>query len=80
VDVVRAIVGVSPTLAFGFGGGGTGDGQCGYVFNGTAWAKMPTDIPAMNQARAVFRATDGTIYVGGNDVDSKPCIVVGTRR
>ncbi len=80
VDVVRAIVGVSPTLAFGFGGGGTGDGQCGYVFNGTTWSKMPTDIPAMNQARAVFRATDGTIYVGGNDVDSKPCIVVGTRR
>lgn len=79
-DVVRAVVGISPTLAFGFGAGGTSDGQCGYFFNGTSWAAMPQDIPAMNQASTAFRASNGNLYVGGNDVNSSPCVVVGTRR
>ncbi len=80
VEFISVFVGVSPTLAFAFGGGGTADGQCGYRFNGTSWARMTPDVPAIDRARASLRASNGTLFVGGTDSNGGPAILRGTRR
>lgn len=77
---INAVVGISPTLAFAFGGGFTATGQAGYRFNGTSWSAMTMDLPVMNVAQKVFRAADGSIFIGGNNGNQLPAIVQGTRR
>ncbi len=77
---ITAIIGVSPTLAFGFGGGFTSDGQSGYRYDGVSWSAMNPDLPSLNQAASAFRTSAGVIYVGGNDASQMPIIVRGARR
>lgn len=77
---ITTVVGISPTLAFAFGGGFSSSGQAGYRFNGTSWSAMTPDVPVMNVAFSSFRASDGTFYVGGYDANQFPVIVRGVRR
>jgi hypothetical protein len=77
---VTTVVGISPTLAFAFGGGFSTSGQSGYRFNGTSWTPMNPDVPAMNIAFSSLRAADGTFFVGGYDANQYPVIIRGARR
>lgn len=77
---LNTVVGISPTLAFAFGGGFNSSGQAGFRFNGTTWSAMTPDLPVMNVAQSSFRASDGTVFVGGNDANQFPVIVRGSRR
>lgn len=75
-----SVIGVSPTLAFAFGGGFTSSGQAGYRFDGTSWSALTPDIPVMNVTFSAFRSAAGPIYVGGYDLNQYPAIVRGARR
>ena len=77
---IVSVVGISPTLAFAFGGGFSSSGQAGFRFNGTSWSAMTPDIPVMNVSFSAFRGSDGTVYVGGYDASQFPAIVRGVRR
>ncbi len=77
---IVSIIGISPTLAFAFGSGASSAGQTGYRFNGTSWSTMSPDLPVINQTASAFRASDGTIYVGGNDSNLYAVILRGARR
>ena len=77
---IFSLVGISPTLSFAFGGRSTASGQAGFRFDGTRWAPMTPDIPAVNVAYSTFHSSEGAIFVGGIGADSLPVIVRGARR
>jgi hypothetical protein len=77
---ITAVVGVSESLAFGFGGGFNSQGQAGYRWDGGVWAPMNPDVPVINNTASAFRTSGGTIYVGGDDSNNLPCIIRGVRR
>ena len=77
---IITVVGISPTLAFAFGGGPSSSGQAGYRFDGSSWVAMTPDLPVINIAFSSFRTAAGVVYVGGYDSNQMPVIVRGARR
>jgi hypothetical protein len=77
---LNVVLGASADEAFAFGGGPSSSGQAGYRFRGGAWAAMNPDLPVMNVARSGFRASDGRLYVGGDNANNEVCVVRGTLR
>jgi hypothetical protein len=77
---ITTVVGVSPTLAFAFGGGPSSSGQAGYRFDGSTWSAMTPDVPVLNVAFSSFRSANGAVYVGGYDANQYPVILRGARR
>lgn len=77
---ITSVIGISPTLAFGFGGGFSSSGQAGYRFDGTRWSELTPDLPVINVTFSAFRASNGAVYVGGYDSNQYPVIVRGARR
>lgn len=77
---IVTVVGISPTLAFAFGAGGTSSGQAGYRFDGSNWSAMTPDVPVLNGARSAFRSAAGVVYVGGYDGNQSPVIIRAARR
>ncbi len=65
IDTIRAVVGVSPTLTWGFGGSSSSSSQKLWRFNGTTWAAYTPDLSGFYQLHTAFRASDGSIYFGG---------------
>lgn len=75
-SLVTEIIGISPTLAFGFAS--TSNDQHGFRFDGTRWQVMTPDLPGeMTEVNASLRTTSGVIYVGGRDSDFNPVIIRG---
>lgn len=79
-STITTVIGISPTLAFAFGGGPSSSGQAGYRFNGTAWSAITPDVPVLNIAFSAFRSSSGAVYVGGYDANQLPVIIRGARR
>ncbi len=77
---VRVVLGTGPDEAFAFGGGPSSAGQAGYRFRDGGWAAMSPDLPVMNVARSGFQASDGRLYVGGDNANLELCVVRGARR
>lgn len=77
---IVSVVGISPTLAFAFGAGGTSAGQAGYRFDGSSWRAMTPDVPVLNVTRSTFRSAAGVVYVGGYDGNQAPVIIRAARR
>ncbi len=77
---IVTVVGVSPTLAFAFGAGGTSSGQAGWRYDGTSWSAINPDIPTINVAYSSLQTSAGVIYVGGYDTNQYPAIVRAARR
>ncbi len=77
---IVSVVGISPTLAFAFGAGGTSTGQAGYRFDGSNWTAMTPDVPVLNGTRSAFRSSSGVVYVGGYDGNQSPVIIRAARR
>ncbi|MDP3157285.1 MAG: hypothetical protein Q8N23_31725 [Archangium sp.] len=77
---IVSVVGISPTLAFAFGAGGTSAGQAGYRFDGSRWSAMNPDVPVLNGTYSTFRASNGVVYVGGYDGNQAPVIIRAARR
>jgi hypothetical protein len=65
---INQIIGISATEAFGFGGAFSSAGQAAYTWDGTTWRALNPDVPAtLASGSAAFRASDGSIFVGGYD-------------
>lgn len=62
---IRAVIGVSPTLVWGFGGTASSSAQKLWKFDGTSWAAATPDISGFYQLQVAFQARDGVIYFGG---------------
>jgi hypothetical protein len=77
---INVIAVVSSTVAFGFGAGFTASGQAGYRFDGTSWAALNPDLPGLYGAHAAFSASDGRLYIGGDDSNFLPLILRATPR
>ncbi len=77
---IVSVVGISPTLAFAFGAGGTSSGQAGYRFDGSNWSAMTPDVPVLNGTYSTFRSSAGVVYVGGYDGSQSPVIIRAARR
>lgn len=65
IDTIRAVVGISPTLTWGFGGSSSSSSQKLWRFNGTTWSAYTPDLTGFYQLQTAFRASDGSIYFGG---------------
>lgn len=76
---VRAVVGVGPLEGYAFGGGASSSGQAGWRWNGLAWAPLAPDLPVMNVAHTALLASDGSLWVGGDDAAGDACLVRGAR-
>lgn len=77
---IRTLVQTAPSEAFAFGGGPSSSGQAAFRWDGSLWRPLLPDLPAMNVAHSVLLASDGQLYVGGDDSSSNVCVVRGTRQ
>ncbi|PZR18780.1 MAG: hypothetical protein DI536_02555 [Archangium gephyra] len=64
-NTIRAVIGASPTLVWGFGGAMSSSSQKLWKFDGTRWSAVTPDLSGFYQVHVAFKAGDGTIYFGG---------------